>query len=114
VRVVAALAPEVQRMWWITLVVGLVVALVVVALLQLLLKAVERIEHNVIELWQTATTVARNTATTWLLGETANTLDEIKVEALRHDALLTPKATALPDGAGPLPDRASPPRPEGA
>jgi hypothetical protein len=113
VRVLAALAPEVQRIWWITLGVGLVVALVVVALLQFLLRAVERIERNVVELWQTATTVARNTATTWLLGETAGTLDEIRAEALRHDALLTPAAGALPDGAGPPSDRTSSPRPEG-
>jgi hypothetical protein len=113
VRVLAALAPEVERLWWITLGVGLVVALVVVALLQLLLGAVLRIERNVVELWQTATTVARNTATTWLLGETAATLEEIGAEALRHDVLLTPEA-ALPDGTGPPPDRTSPPAPEGA
>ena len=98
---VAALAPEVQRIWWITLGVGLVVAAVVVVLLQLLLRAVERIERNVVALWQTATTVAGNTATTWLLGETATALDELKAEALRHDALLSAKAAALPDGARP-------------
>jgi hypothetical protein len=114
VRVLAALAPEVQRLWWITLGVGLVVALVVVALLQLLLRAVVRIERDVGQLWQTATTVARNTATTWLLGETAASLEEVKAEALRHDALLTPEAGALPDGTGPPPDRTGPPRLEGA
>jgi hypothetical protein len=100
---VAALAAEVQRIWWITLGVGLVVAAVVVLLLQLLLRAVERIERNVIALWQTATTVARNTATTWLLGDIAAALDELKAEALRHDALLSAKAAALPDGARPPP-----------
>ena len=105
---VAALAPEVQRIWWITLGIGLVVAAVVVILLQLLLRAVERIERNVAVLWQTATTVARNTATTWLLGQTADALDEIKAEALRHDALLAAKAAALPDGARPPPRREAP------
>jgi hypothetical protein len=105
---VAALAPEVQRIWWITLGIGLVVAAVVVILLQLLLRAVERIERNVVELWQTATTVARNTATTWLLGETAAALDQLKAEALRHDALLAAKATVLPDGARPPPRRKAP------
>jgi hypothetical protein len=98
---VAALAPEIQRIWWITLGVGVVVAAVVVVLLQLLLRAVERIERNVIALWQTATTVARNTATTWLLGDTAAALDQLKAEALRHDALLAAKAGVLPDGARP-------------
>jgi hypothetical protein len=105
---VAALAPEVQRIWWITLGAGLVVAAVVVVLLQLLLRAVERIERNVVELWQTATTVARNTATSWLLGETATALDELKAEALRHDALLSAKAAALPDRAR-LPTRGEAP-----
>jgi hypothetical protein len=100
---VAALAPEVQRIWWITLGLGVVVAAVVVLLLQLLLRAVERIERNVIALWQTATTVARNTATTWLLGDTAVALDQLKAEALRHDALLAARAAALPDGARPPP-----------
>jgi hypothetical protein len=104
----AALAAEVQRIWWITLGVGLVVAVVVVLLLQRLLRAVERIEHNVIELWQTATTVARNTATTWLLGETAAALDDLKTEALRHDQLLTATVSALPDGTGPPPGREAP------
>ena len=105
---VAALAPEVQRIWWITLGVGLVVAAVVVVLLQLLLRAVERIERNVTVLWQTATTVARNTATTWLLGDTAAALDQLKAEALRHDALLGATAAALPDGARPPPRREAP------
>lgn len=86
---VLALAAETQTLWWITLAIGLVVAIVVVVLLQLLLAAVNRIERNVIVLWNTATTVARNTATSWLLGNTATALDEIKNEALRHDALLT-------------------------
>ena len=104
----AALAPEVQRLWWITLGVGLVVAAVVVLLLQLLLRAVERIERNVIVLWQAATTVARNTATTWLLGETATALDQLKAEALRHDALFAARAAALPDGARPPPGREAP------
>jgi hypothetical protein len=104
----AALAPEVQRIWWITLGVGLVVAAVVVILLQLLLRAVERIERNVTGLWQTATTVARNTATTWLLGDAAAVLDQLKAEALRHDALLAAKAAALPDGARPPPRREAP------
>ncbi|MGH4022908.1 MAG: hypothetical protein ACRDT0_27480 [Pseudonocardiaceae bacterium] len=86
---VVALAAETQTFWWITLVVGLAVAVVVVMLLQLLLVAVIRIERNVIVLWNTATTVARNTATSWLLGNTATTLEELRDEALRHDALLS-------------------------
>lgn len=83
-----ALSADVERIWWITLAVGLVVALVVTFLLHTLLLAVRRIDSNVKTLWQTATTVARNTATTWQLGQTAQALEEIKAEALEHDRFL--------------------------
>lgn len=85
----AALPSDVQTMWWITLGIGLVVALVVVFLLHTLLREVRRIDANVKTLWSTATMVARNTATTWLLNDTAEGLEAIKAEALRHDELLT-------------------------
>jgi hypothetical protein len=84
----AALPSDVQTLWWVTLGVGLAVAVVVVVLLQILLNTVKRVERNVVTLWETATTVARNTATTWMLGETAELLGEVKAEALRHDELL--------------------------
>ncbi|MDP9069474.1 MAG: hypothetical protein M3N53_14190 [Actinomycetota bacterium] len=84
----AALPSDVQTMWWITLGVGLVIALVVVFLLHTLLREVRRIDSNVKTLWSTATMVARNTATTWLLNDTADELEAIKAEALRHDELL--------------------------
>jgi hypothetical protein len=84
----AALPSEVETIWWVTLGVGLIVALVVVVLLQLLLNAVKEVERNVIRLWETATTVARNTATSWLLGQTGDGLEQIKKEALKHDEFL--------------------------
>jgi cobalamin synthase len=92
-----ALDPQVQIFWWATLGTGLVVAVVVVMLLQFLLVAVIRIENNVKVLWQTATTVARNTATSWMLNNTADGLEELKAEALRHDAMLS---EALRPGEG--------------
>lgn len=85
----AALPSDVETIWWITLGVGLVVAIVVVILLHTLVRAVSAIEQNVKELWERATTVARNTATTWMLADTADVLEEIKEEALRHDAFLS-------------------------
>lgn len=97
---IIALATETQALWWVTLGIGLVVAVVVVVLLQLLLAAVKQIETNVKVLWHTATTVARNTATSWQLGETAAALDQVKAEALRHDALLT-TVTSAGDGGEP-------------
>lgn len=84
----AAPPSDVTTIWWVTLGVGLIVAAVVVVLLQTLLNAVKRVERNVMTLWQTATTLARNTATTWLLGDTAEKLEDIKGEALKHDELL--------------------------
>lgn len=85
----AALPSDVQTMWWVALGLGLVVAVVVVFLLHTLLREVRRIDTNVKTLWSTATMVARNTATTWLLNDTAEGLEAIKAEALRHDELLT-------------------------
>jgi hypothetical protein len=86
---VVALAAETRTIWWITLGLGAVVAAVVVVLLHLLLRAVIQVEASVTSLWDVATRVARNTATSWQLGSTAKGLDAIKSEALRHDALLS-------------------------
>ncbi|SFB57000.1 hypothetical protein SAMN05216266_12089 [Amycolatopsis marina] len=86
---VVALAAETKTIWWITLGLGAVVAVVVVALLHALLRAVKQVERNVIVLWNTATSVARNTATSWQLASTGEALDAIKTEAMRHDALLS-------------------------
>lgn len=102
----AALPSDVVTIWWVTLAVGLVVALVVVVLLQLLLKSVERLRDSVDTLWLTATAVARNTATTWLLGQTAASVEGLRDEALRHDALLA--AVLGSDGAPPSSDGAAP------
>lgn len=84
-----ALEPLTQTFWWVTLGVGAVVAVVVLILLQFLLLAVIKIEENVKVLWQTATTVARNTATSWMLGDTADGLEDLKAEAVRHDVFLS-------------------------
>lgn len=75
--------------WWITLGVGLVVAVVAVVLLQIFLNKVRRVERGAEAIWDSATPVARNTATTWMLTQTTVRLDKLTEEALRHDALLT-------------------------
>jgi hypothetical protein len=77
-----------ETLWWITLGVGLVVAVVAVVLLQLFLNQVRRIERGSLDVWETATTVARNTATTWMLAQTPVRLDRLTEEALRHDSFL--------------------------
>ncbi len=75
--------------WWITLGVGLVVAVVAVVLLQIFLNKVRRVERGAEAIWDSATPVARNTATTWMLTQTTVRLDKLTEEALKHDALLT-------------------------
>ncbi len=75
--------------WWLTLALGLVVAVVAVALLQIFLNKVRRVERGAEAIWNAATPVARNTATTWMLTQTTVRLDRLTEEALRHDALLT-------------------------
>ncbi len=83
------LPDEVLFLWWLALgLVLFVVVPVVVFLLHRLLRTVDRVQHSVIALWNAATPVARNTATTWQLGGTGDALEALKAEALRHDALL--------------------------
>lgn len=85
--------------WWLTLALGLVVALVAVALLQIFLNKVRRVEQGAQAIWDSATPVARNTATTWMLTQTTVRLDRLTEEALKHDALLTAvQASAEEDG----------------
>lgn len=88
---VLALADRYETMWITALIIGAVVLVAVVALLSVLLWYVNRIDRNVREVWENATRLASNTATTWQLKETGDVLTEIKAEALRHDELLDSK-----------------------
>lgn len=83
--------------WWVALGLGLVVAVVAVALLETFYRQVNRIERGAQAIWLTGKQVAANTATTWMLTETADRLDLLAEEALRHDALLR-------DGSNPSPE----------
>ncbi len=84
--------------WWLTLGLGLVVALVAVLLLQIFYMKVRRIEAGASQIWETGKQVARNTATTWMLHQTTVRLDDLTEEALRHDAFLD-DALAATNGA---------------
>jgi hypothetical protein len=74
--------------WWLTLGLGLVVAIVAVVLLEIFYRKVRAIEAGTAAIWAMGKEVARNTATTWMLGQTPERLDRLTEEALRHDALL--------------------------
>jgi hypothetical protein len=78
-------------MWWIAVGIGAVVLFVVIALLTLLVRLVRDIEWGVSAVWEMGKRVAANTATTWMLGQTAALAKEIKEEALIHDQFLSSK-----------------------
>lgn len=86
-----------NAVWWMTLALGLVVALVAVVLLHTFLRQVHRIERGSDAIWEAGKQVARNTATTWMLQQTNVRLDDLTTEALRHDVLLD---AALAAGEG--------------
>ncbi|HVM00967.1 MAG TPA: hypothetical protein VM324_16880 [Egibacteraceae bacterium] len=77
-----------ETLWWTALGLGAVVAVVAVALLQVFLGYVRRVERGAEAIWEAGKQVARNTSTTWMLGQTSERLDELAAEAARHDAFL--------------------------
>jgi hypothetical protein len=75
-------------LWQVSLAVGAVVIIVVIALLGLLLHLVRSIEGGVQQLLGVAVGVAGNTASIKLALEVAKTLDQVTEEAGRHARLL--------------------------
>lgn len=75
--------------WWLTLGLGLVVAVVAVVLLQLFLRQVWRVERAAGGVWSAGRQLAANTASTWLLASTAGELGSLIEEAGRHEQLLS-------------------------
>jgi len=72
-----------QTLWWVTLAVGLVVAVVVWILLERLRRAVVEVDRGVTEVWTMGKRVAQNTSTTYLLQTTKERGVEL-VEELEH------------------------------
>jgi hypothetical protein len=87
--VVLGLASEHLTFWSITLGLGAVVISAVILLLFLLLQFVKDINHNVREVWETATRVAQNTATTWMLTQAISLTGDLRDEVRRHADLLS-------------------------
>ena len=86
--------------WWLTLGLGLVAAIVAVALLETFYRKIRAVEAGTLAIWNMGKEVARNTATTWMLAQTPERLDRLTEEALRHDALLTNALAASSASAG--------------
>jgi len=85
-----------HTLWSVSLVIGLVAALVVAALLMLLVQAVRDIERSVGGLLDVAGAVSANTANIPQLEATAPVLAEIVEEAVVQDGYMS----ALTDGFG--------------
>jgi hypothetical protein len=94
--VVVALAGSERTLWYVTLAVGLVVALVVAAMLLMLLNLLRRIQTAVTGLLGSAGQVAENTANIPQLEATAPVLEQIATEGVIQDGYMN----ALSQGYG--------------
>jgi len=94
--VVVALASSERTLWYVTLAVGLVVALVVAAMLIMLLNLLGRIQAAVTGLLGSAGKIAENTANIPQLEATAPVLDQIAAEGVVQDGYMN----ALSQGYG--------------
>ncbi len=79
-----AIQEEHITIWWVTLGLGLVLVVAVIVLLSLLVALVKDIDINVRETWDTATRLAANTATTWMLQQTATRVEDLGTEVDNH------------------------------
>ena len=84
---ILALASSVETAWWVSLAVGLVVALVVWFLLEWLRRTVKDVDRAVDEVWIMGKRVAQNTATTHMLVGTKELGVEMLEEVKRHGEL---------------------------
>ncbi len=93
-RLLAEYTDQQMSFWTIALGMGLVVEAAVIVLLSMLISLVGDIERNVDDVWSTAILVARNTATTWMLGQTAVATADLASEVGLHAELLQSKVGA--------------------
>jgi hypothetical protein len=94
--VMLALADAERTLWYVTLAVGLVVALVVAGMLLMLLGLLRRIQTSVTGLLGSAGKVAENTANIPQLEATAPVLEQIAAEGVVQDGYMN----ALSQGYG--------------
>jgi hypothetical protein len=94
VTVFADVAREHVTFWWVTLGLGAVVISAVILLLALLITFVDDIDKNVREVWDTATRVAQNTATTWMLNQAGSLTADLRNEVRKHAELFEAAAAA--------------------
>jgi uncharacterized protein HemY len=85
--VTLGLASSIETAWWVSLAVGLVVALVVWFLLEWLRRTVKEVDRAVDDVWTMGKRVAQNTATTHVLLGTRELGVELLDEVKRHGEL---------------------------
>ena len=84
---IVALSSSVETAWWVSLAVGLVVALVVWLLLEILRRTVNDVADGVDDVWTMGKRLAGNTQTTHMLAGTKELGVELLEEVERHGAL---------------------------
>jgi hypothetical protein len=85
---VAALTPTQTNLWWGAIIGGLVIVVAVAALLTILVVLVHRIDTRVAQVRDTLRAAAANTADTALIAETAQQVDAVLAEGLKHHLFL--------------------------
>ncbi len=85
---ILALSDTTENWWWGALAAGLVVILAVVALLTILVLLVRTIDERTLEIRDTLTAAAGNTADSALIAETAARVDDVLAEGLEHHLFL--------------------------
>ena len=77
-----------QTLWWTAIIAGFVVVLAVAALLSLLVWLVKIIDRRVVAVRDTLHAAATNTADTVLIQQTAEAVDTVLAEGLKHHLFL--------------------------
>lgn len=75
-----------QKLWWLALIVGVVVWLVVLANLEVLRRLVNGIDESVFAVWTMGKRVAQNTQMSHVLFTTAARINSVHEELERHRA----------------------------
>ena len=84
----ADLTPTQNNLWWGAIIGGLVIIVAVAALLTILVVLVHRIHKRVLLVRDSLRAAAANTADTALIAETAQRVDAVLAEGLKHHLFL--------------------------
>ena len=85
-----------QQLWWLALIVGLVVAVVVWGLLEVLRRSVLEINRAVLDVWTMGKRVAQNTQMAHVLERTADRGNDLVRELDQHRASANPSPSGAP------------------